>query len=199
MTINHQNNRFFFKKRTDPNVFGIKHYAGDVDYDVGGMMDKNRDTLFPDLENLMRDSKCGFIACLFSKNQAAAAPPAATATPTSSSPTGPVSSGAKWAATQMASSPPAGSSTLQRGGVASGARAGDWSASNGAMGNSTIKRGPGAMSAPASAAMSPTLKREVKTGGRATVSAQFREQLTHLSNLLSTTTVRLAVCPFSFR
>jgi len=39
------------------NTFRLKHYAGDVDYDVTGFIEKNTDTLFKDLANLLFE--CG--------------------------------------------------------------------------------------------------------------------------------------------
>jgi myosin-1 len=38
------------------NGFIVKHYAGDVAYDVNGFCEKNRDVLFQDLIDLMKSS-----------------------------------------------------------------------------------------------------------------------------------------------
>lgn len=46
-------------------VFTLKHYAGDVTYDVNGFVEKNRDTLYNDLISLGQSSKCRFIQSLF--------------------------------------------------------------------------------------------------------------------------------------
>ena len=35
----------------------IRHYAGDVVYDIGGFLDKNKDTLFQDFKRLLYGSK----------------------------------------------------------------------------------------------------------------------------------------------
>uniref|UniRef100_A0A914BXB0 Uncharacterized protein n=1 Tax=Acrobeloides nanus TaxID=290746 RepID=A0A914BXB0_9BILA len=54
--------------RTGADCFVIKHYAGDVVYQVDGFCDKNRDVLYPDLIQLMQSSKNAFIRGLFSEN-----------------------------------------------------------------------------------------------------------------------------------
>jgi len=43
----------------------IKHYAGDVLYNVSGMTDKNKDTLIKDILNLIEGSKDRFLQTLF--------------------------------------------------------------------------------------------------------------------------------------
>lgn len=45
--------------------FIIKHYAGQVNYDVDNFCDKNRDVLYPDLVQLMQTSESAFIRALF--------------------------------------------------------------------------------------------------------------------------------------
>jgi len=45
--------------------FRLKHYAGDVTYDVTGFIDKNKDTLFKDVQDLMSTSDHRLIAELF--------------------------------------------------------------------------------------------------------------------------------------
>lgn len=45
--------------------FIIKHYAGDVSYDVNGMTDKNKDQLLKDLLNLVGQSSNQFVHTLF--------------------------------------------------------------------------------------------------------------------------------------
>lgn len=47
------------------NKFLIKHYAGDVMYNVGGMTDKNKDTLIKDILDLVDGSKDKFFHTLF--------------------------------------------------------------------------------------------------------------------------------------
>uniref|UniRef100_A0A452V8X4 Myosin X n=1 Tax=Ursus maritimus TaxID=29073 RepID=A0A452V8X4_URSMA len=59
------NNHFYVKPRVAVNNFGVKHYAGEVQYDVRGILEKNRDTFRDDLLNLLRESRFDFIYDLF--------------------------------------------------------------------------------------------------------------------------------------
>jgi myosin heavy subunit len=43
----------------------LRHYAGDVNYDVTGFLEKNRDTLFGDLILAMQTSKLPLLQKLF--------------------------------------------------------------------------------------------------------------------------------------
>ncbi|XP_023095185.2 unconventional myosin-X isoform X3 [Felis catus] len=61
----HANNHFYVKPRVAVNNFGVKHYAGEVQYDVRGILEKNRDTFRDDLLNLLRESRFDFIYDLF--------------------------------------------------------------------------------------------------------------------------------------
>ncbi|KAM6222253.1 unconventional myosin-X [Rhynchocyon petersi] len=61
----HANNHFYVKPRVAVNNFGVKHYAGEVHYDVRGILEKNRDTFRDDLLNLLRESRFDFIYDLF--------------------------------------------------------------------------------------------------------------------------------------
>lgn len=47
------------------NSFAVVHYAGNVNYDVTGFLDKNTDTLFIDLKMMLQQSKDQFLAKLF--------------------------------------------------------------------------------------------------------------------------------------
>uniref|UniRef100_A0A5F9CNA6 Unconventional myosin-X n=1 Tax=Oryctolagus cuniculus TaxID=9986 RepID=A0A5F9CNA6_RABIT len=60
-----KNNHFYVKPRVAVNNFGVKHYAGEVQYDVRGILEKNRDTFRDDLLNLLRESRFDFIYDLF--------------------------------------------------------------------------------------------------------------------------------------
>jgi myosin-1 len=46
-------------------AFSIKHYAGTVTYEINGFIEKNKDTLFPDLIETMQSSTNPFIVGLF--------------------------------------------------------------------------------------------------------------------------------------
>ncbi|XP_077348143.1 unconventional myosin-X [Lithobates pipiens] len=61
----HANNPFYVKPRVAVHNFGVKHYAGEVLYDVRGTLEKNRDTFRDDLHNLLRESRLDFIYDLF--------------------------------------------------------------------------------------------------------------------------------------
>ncbi len=58
-------------------VFQIKHYAGVVSYETIGMLEKNKDTMFNDLIELMQSSKNGVAATLFPKNDPGSTDPTA--------------------------------------------------------------------------------------------------------------------------
>jgi myosin heavy subunit len=57
-------NPFFVRKVLQKDSFTIRHYAGDVTYDVTGWLDKNRDTLKDAFKLLCRESKDRLIAQL---------------------------------------------------------------------------------------------------------------------------------------
>ncbi|KAM8967428.1 unconventional myosin-X [Pelodytes ibericus] len=61
----HANNSFYVKPRVAVHNFGVKHYAGEVLYDLRGTLEKNRDTFRDDLLNLLRESRLDFIYDLF--------------------------------------------------------------------------------------------------------------------------------------
>ncbi|XP_073401620.1 unconventional myosin-X-like [Dendrobates tinctorius] len=63
----HVTNPHYVKPRVTENQFGIKHYAGEVMYDVKGFLEKNRDTFRDDILNMLRDSRLDFIYDLFEK------------------------------------------------------------------------------------------------------------------------------------
>lgn len=45
--------------------FRIKHYAGDVVYNINGFLDKNKDTLFQDFKRLLFKSKNPIIEAMW--------------------------------------------------------------------------------------------------------------------------------------
>ncbi|CAJ1072946.1 unconventional myosin-X isoform X2 [Xyrichtys novacula] len=61
----HSKNPFYVKPRVAVHYFGVKHYAGEVVYDVRGMLEKNRDTFRDDILNLLRESRLDFVYDLF--------------------------------------------------------------------------------------------------------------------------------------
>ncbi|XP_043550347.1 unconventional myosin-X-like [Chiloscyllium plagiosum] len=63
----HQCNSFYVKPRVTDDQFGIRHYAGEVMYDVHGFLEKNRDTFRDDILNLLKDSRLDFIYDLFER------------------------------------------------------------------------------------------------------------------------------------
>lgn len=64
--IHSANENFFKPKYKDMAVFGIKHFAGHVLYDVKDFLEKNRDSFNDDLKDLIRSSQSLFLKGLFS-------------------------------------------------------------------------------------------------------------------------------------
>uniref|UniRef100_A0A8C7K3F8 Unconventional myosin-X-like n=1 Tax=Oncorhynchus kisutch TaxID=8019 RepID=A0A8C7K3F8_ONCKI len=63
----HATNHYYMKPRVTDHQFGIKHYAGEVLYDVRGVLQKNRDTFRDDVLNMLKDSRLDFIYDLFER------------------------------------------------------------------------------------------------------------------------------------
>ncbi|XP_068605079.1 unconventional myosin-X [Brachionichthys hirsutus] len=61
----HSKNSSYVKPRVAVHYFGVRHYAGEVVYDVRGTLEKNRDTFRDDILNLLRDSRLDFVYDLF--------------------------------------------------------------------------------------------------------------------------------------
>ncbi|XP_064183579.1 unconventional myosin-X [Anguilla rostrata] len=61
----HATNPYYVKPRVADHQFGIKHYAGEVLYDVRGVLEKNRDTFRDDILNMLKESRLDFIYDLF--------------------------------------------------------------------------------------------------------------------------------------
>ncbi|KAK6729445.1 hypothetical protein RB195_006476 [Necator americanus] len=68
--LSHLNKTFSQHPHYQPGAqcFLVKHYAGDVVYDVDGFCDRNRDVLYPDLILLMQQSSNAFLRSLFPEN-----------------------------------------------------------------------------------------------------------------------------------
>ncbi|XP_022668747.1 unconventional myosin-XV-like isoform X2 [Varroa destructor] len=62
---NHALNELYSRPRMSSLEFGIRHYAGQVWYSVDGFLDKNRDTLRPDVTELLIASKITMISKMF--------------------------------------------------------------------------------------------------------------------------------------
>lgn len=67
----HEQNKFYGKPKTPKPEFAVLHYAGTVWYKVAGFLEKNRDGLRPDLEDLIARSGNQFIQELFPELQSA--------------------------------------------------------------------------------------------------------------------------------
>lgn len=63
---NHALSELYSRPRMNSAEFAIKHYAGQVWYNVEGFLDKNRDTLRPDVVELLISSKISVSFCPFS-------------------------------------------------------------------------------------------------------------------------------------
>ncbi len=45
MHTSHEKHAYYIKPKLDPKAFGIRHFAGDVIYDVTGFVEANRDEI----------------------------------------------------------------------------------------------------------------------------------------------------------
>ncbi|KAJ3341766.1 cytochrome c oxidase subunit 1 [Gonapodya sp. JEL0774] len=59
------NSDHYVKPKTAKGVFGIRHYAGEVMYTVQGFLEKNRDSVQPEVFALVENSQNQFVATLF--------------------------------------------------------------------------------------------------------------------------------------
>lgn len=57
---------FIQSKQSYSSMFGICHYAGKVDYDVTGFLEKNRDTLPPGAMDILKQSDNSLVSTIFS-------------------------------------------------------------------------------------------------------------------------------------
>ena len=63
----HSQHSYYIHPKQKVLVFGIRHYAGNVWYNVEYFLDKNRDVLRNDFLNILQDSKLPFISSVFSQ------------------------------------------------------------------------------------------------------------------------------------
>ena len=56
-----EHNAFYIRPRLNLLQFGIRHYAGEVVYEIKGMVEKNRDLFREDLHKLMKSSSSEFV------------------------------------------------------------------------------------------------------------------------------------------
>lgn len=61
----HKANKRFGIIKVQPDWFVIHHFAGPVPYCIDGFVEKNRDQLSQDLQNVIRDSRHPFVSSLF--------------------------------------------------------------------------------------------------------------------------------------
>ena len=52
-----QDNPYYIKPKVNNAKFGIRHYAGEVFYDMDGLLSKNRDTFRDDILKVFKDSR----------------------------------------------------------------------------------------------------------------------------------------------
>jgi myosin X len=62
---NHKDNPYYVKPKVNNAKFGIRHYAGEVFYDINGLLEKNRDTFRDDILKVLKDSRSDFVYDLF--------------------------------------------------------------------------------------------------------------------------------------
>ncbi|KAK4385486.1 Myosin-11 [Sesamum angolense] len=60
-----KNNKRFIKPKLSRTNFTIAHYAGEVQYQSDQFLDKNKDYMVPEHQDLLSASKCSFVAGLF--------------------------------------------------------------------------------------------------------------------------------------
>ncbi|EGG24917.1 class VII unconventional myosin [Cavenderia fasciculata] len=70
---NHEKHHFYEKPKLSKTSFGIKHYAGEVSYDVASFLDKNKDTISDDMLSFMQQCKNKFLVELFTPPKDSAA------------------------------------------------------------------------------------------------------------------------------
>ncbi|XP_061431484.1 LOW QUALITY PROTEIN: unconventional myosin-VIIa-like [Lethenteron reissneri] len=69
LTAQHKKNAHFIPPRSNHSTrFGISHFAGDVFYESSGFLEKNRDSLIPDILALVQSSKNSFLTRIFASD-----------------------------------------------------------------------------------------------------------------------------------
>jgi myosin heavy subunit len=144
--------------------FSLAHYAGEVEYTTVGFVEKNRDCLMPEAEELLKSSNIPFVATLFGADGAAATARLAT----QGEGDAPSASGRRRGSASGSSGSAAASRPANAGGVAGWFGAGSAGGGGGAAGRKSRRS---------------TLVTE-------TLSQQFKEQLESLMGSISVTNPR---------
>mmetsp|Transcript_23951 Transcript_23951/g.40175 ORF Transcript_23951/g.40175 Transcript_23951/m.40175 type:complete len:917 (-) Transcript_23951:420-3170(-) len=153
--------RYYDKPRLSRTLFGVKHFAGLVEYDVGGWRDKNKDEVPEHLIDMLSDSSDMFVAILYGPEDL---------------PVEEKSSRARSSSTAKAPAPKAG--------------AGGASSSSAAAAPASPRSGGAAPASPRGAAGGATGAKGASSStasSKLTVGQQFKTQLQSLMDLLSQT------------
>ncbi|KAF2070029.1 hypothetical protein CYY_008648 [Polysphondylium violaceum] len=64
----YMNHNPYYQRTLAKGTFGVKHFAGEVVYQTDGWLEKNRDTLLPDIEYLLISSSNSLVKFMFTQN-----------------------------------------------------------------------------------------------------------------------------------
>ena len=65
----HKDHPFYHHDKLSKSTFGVKHYAGVVNYEVDGFLEKNADTIQEELVTLLLDSQSTLLGSMFEKEK----------------------------------------------------------------------------------------------------------------------------------
>ena len=157
--------RYYDKPRLSRTLFGVKHFAGLVEYDVGGWRDKNKDEVPEHLIDMLSDSSDMFVAILYGPEDL---------------PVEEKSSRARSSSTAKAPTPKPGTG----GASSSSAAAAPASPRSGGAAPASPRGGPGGAAGGAAGAKGASSS---TASSKLTVGQQFKTQLQSLMDLLSQT------------